>query len=241
MQIGIATPENIYNTAIETTKAIGFKDASRFWTDPATIPPHPPQTPLPIQVEQVKGQMAMQAQQAKAQADAQLAQIKTQADAQAAQVKAAADAQVKQAQMQADAQIAQMKAQLEAVTDKNRNDLEAQRALLETQYKLQLEAYKASSAQDTAITIANINAAAKVEGARVTAAQSDGAALEQAEAKAAGYKISELHDMVKSMVEDSAAPAELVRGPDGMATHVKKGNKMRPIVRNPDGSIVGLH
>ncbi len=38
----IVTPQNIYETAIELTKAADFSAPSRFWTDPATVPPPPP-------------------------------------------------------------------------------------------------------------------------------------------------------------------------------------------------------
>lgn len=41
-QIGIASPENIYNALTELTKVYGFQSPEKFWTDPATIPPKPP-------------------------------------------------------------------------------------------------------------------------------------------------------------------------------------------------------
>jgi hypothetical protein len=36
MQFGIAKPQNIYETALELTKEMGYKDGARFWTDPAS-------------------------------------------------------------------------------------------------------------------------------------------------------------------------------------------------------------
>lgn len=44
LQIGIATPEKIYNTALEFTKAAGFPNGDRFWQKPNPNPP-PPQDP----------------------------------------------------------------------------------------------------------------------------------------------------------------------------------------------------
>jgi hypothetical protein len=42
LQIGIATPENIYNTLSELSKAAGFPSVEKFWTDPSTKQPEPP-------------------------------------------------------------------------------------------------------------------------------------------------------------------------------------------------------
>jgi hypothetical protein len=36
------------------------------------------------------------------------------------------------------------------------------------------------------------------------------------------------------------APAKIVRGQDGKATHVEKGGVARPIQRGPDGRAIGL-
>ena len=67
MQIGIATPENLYQSAKKMTEALGYKNADAFWTDPAKQPPKPPQ-PSP---EMVKAQAQMQIEQMKAQTQAQ--------------------------------------------------------------------------------------------------------------------------------------------------------------------------
>lgn len=42
-QVGIASPTNIYNALTELTKVYGFQSPEKFWTDPATIPPKPPE------------------------------------------------------------------------------------------------------------------------------------------------------------------------------------------------------
>lgn len=64
----IVTPENIYNTAIELTKAADFATPDRFWTDPSKVPPKPPQ-PHP---DLIKTQMANES--AERQKAAELAQ-----------------------------------------------------------------------------------------------------------------------------------------------------------------------
>lgn len=45
-QAGVVTPENIYNTASEMAKAMGFKNPDKFFTHPEKIPPKQP-TPDP--------------------------------------------------------------------------------------------------------------------------------------------------------------------------------------------------
>ena len=45
----MVTQENIYNTASSLIEALGFKDTSRFITDPATAPPPPPPEPTPAE------------------------------------------------------------------------------------------------------------------------------------------------------------------------------------------------
>ncbi len=59
LQIGIASPENIYNTAKRFTQASGFKNAEEFWTDPKENPAPPP----PPDPQVVKAQIDAEAKQ----------------------------------------------------------------------------------------------------------------------------------------------------------------------------------
>lgn len=69
--IGMATPQNIYNTMREMVEASGLGDVGKYFTDPATVPPQEPQ-PDP-QMELVKAQM--QIEQGKLQQQAQKQQL----------------------------------------------------------------------------------------------------------------------------------------------------------------------
>lgn len=53
IQIGVASPQNIYNTLVETTKLAGFINPDKFWTDPSKAPPQQQK----IDQEQIKKQM----------------------------------------------------------------------------------------------------------------------------------------------------------------------------------------
>jgi hypothetical protein len=53
LNMGCITPDNVFNTLSELTKALGFAAPDRFVTNPIKNPPKPPQ-PDPIEVEKLK-------------------------------------------------------------------------------------------------------------------------------------------------------------------------------------------
>lgn len=53
LQVGVATPQNVYETLSELTKAAGFANADKFWTDPSKQQPQPKGPPPEI----IKAQM----------------------------------------------------------------------------------------------------------------------------------------------------------------------------------------
>lgn len=61
----IVSPENMYETAIEITKASDFSAPQRFWTNPKSAPPKGPPQPdvTVVAAEQIKSQTALQAKQ----------------------------------------------------------------------------------------------------------------------------------------------------------------------------------
>lgn len=85
LQIGIASPQNIYNALVKLTQNAGFKNADDFWTNPSQAPPRPPPPPDPnlikIQAEQQQKQAELQAEQQKFQAEAMLDQQRMQFEA----------------------------------------------------------------------------------------------------------------------------------------------------------------
>ena len=73
--VPIVNPQNLYQTALEVTKAADFSAPQRFWTDPATVPP--PQPPQPdvtvITAEQIRAQTLLQKAQLDNQTKLQIA------------------------------------------------------------------------------------------------------------------------------------------------------------------------
>lgn len=153
MQIGTATPQNVYEAQKELTKALGFKSGDKFFTDPAKVPPR--QDPH-ISAEQAKTQATMQLEHAKA------------------QMKQQTDMQAKQAEIQLERERMQMQAQV----DTNRQQVEAQQQQAKMQMERELEQWKAQlkaqtdrelemMRRETAVVIAKINAEAKLIGVQV--------------------------------------------------------------------------
>jgi hypothetical protein len=116
--LGLVKPSNLYESAKELCKLIGFKDVNRFFTDPSESPPPPAPPPTP---EMVKAQAEMQQMQQKGQLEAQ---------------KAAADTQHQIAKTQADIALAERKHQLDLEKAHVSATLDAQKSEREHQYKI---------------------------------------------------------------------------------------------------------
>ena len=179
LQIGTATPENVYQSQAELVKALGFKSADKFFSDPAKQPPRP-QPPNPEQIkaqaaqqlEQMRQQGAMQMKQAELQAEQQKFQAETQLDMQRIQL----EAQATQAQKQAELQVQQANDERDAAREQARIQMEAQLKQIEAETKAQLEReklemerFKAELAAQTQLQIARLQAEAGLIAAQVKA------------------------------------------------------------------------
>lgn len=154
LQIGICTPQNIYETAKEFTKAIGFKSQDKFWTDPAQN--QQPQKPDPETI--------------KAQAQIQIEQMKAQLQAQADQAAKETELTLERERMQMQAQVDTHRQQVEAEQKAAEAALQRELEQMKIEAQMQLEQFKAQMAQETALAVARINAEAKLIGAQVQAA-----------------------------------------------------------------------
>lgn len=215
LQVGFATPQNVYNLAAEKAKLIGFKNADKFFTDPSKMPPKPP-APNP---DQMKAQAQMQIEQAKMQANGALKQMEIEY-----QMRADAAAREHEAQLE------QLKAQMQAQVDNNRQLSEAQQHQLKIEHEAKLEqmkagfeemqhqrdkefeAWKAKLDAETSIMVAQIGAAAK----------SGAESPEQANAVAAAMQqfAEQMNQQQQGFIEalnQLRKPRTIVRGPDGRA------------------------
>ncbi|MGE5452436.1 MAG: hypothetical protein ACM3VZ_11420 [Acidobacteriota bacterium] len=153
LQIGIATPANIYNTSKELTKALGFKGADRFWTDPSQN--QQLQKPDP---EQMKAQAQMQVEQMKA-------QVKAQSDQASREHELMIERERMNLQAQVDTHRQQVEAQQKALESQNEKELQQ----IKIQAQAELERFKAEMQQQTALMVAKINAEAQIMRAQLQA------------------------------------------------------------------------
>lgn len=156
MPLGVVTPRNMYNALSELTKAAGFKDVSRFWSDPSQ--PKNPQDPGDTPPQHPPPEVMK-------------AQIQAQVDQQVAQQKMQSQLAIEQAQMEADQQVQMARAQADMAIAQNKAQQEMQLELVKTRAQLELDAMKNSMAQQTQIEIAKIKAAAQVQAADITASK----------------------------------------------------------------------
>lgn len=161
LQIGTAKPKNLYETDKEILKALGFKTADKFITDPGDGPaPHPPDpAQAQMQVEHMK------------------AQLKAQTDTQSKQ----AELQLERERMTMQAQVDQHRQEVEAQQQQAKLSMERELEQFKVQAQMQLEQFKAQLMQETQLKIAHMNNETKLITAQLQAkatasAQQDNAA-----------------------------------------------------------------
>lgn len=172
LQIGIATPDNIYHAASEMAKQLGFKNADKFFTDPAKQPPQNKPDP-----EQMKAQAQMQVEQAKIQSTAQLKQMELQHNAQLDQAKRDHELQLETARMQMQAQVDANRQQVEADQKTQEAQQQAQLDALKEQQKteqlrmqLDFDQWKTVADNETKVLVAQIQAHTSMSNAQTSAA-----------------------------------------------------------------------
>lgn len=148
MQMGLATPKHIYNTASKLAETAGFKDVQTFFQDPSTLPPQPQQPPLPLQIEQMKMQADVQKTQAQFQIDLQKTQMQTDAKLQETR----AQLELQAANDMRDAERERMKAEMDAQLEQQRIEFERWKAELQAQTQIYLEQIKQQVAAPTDLT-----------------------------------------------------------------------------------------
>lgn len=161
-------PANVYRTLADWTDALGM-EPSAYWTDPATIPPAPPQPDPNAQLLQLQAQIEgakNQTAQAKIQLDARKMQVEAQmkaAEFQLRREELTAERDVKRLQAEiaalkagSDSQNAQLKAIADAEKNAKESELKQAQMLLQDareKSKLALEWQKASLASATTLTV----------------------------------------------------------------------------------------
>ena len=197
LQIGIATPENIYNSAKLYAEALGQKSADKFFTDPAKAPPQAPK-PDP---EIIKAQAAQQLQQDKLQADVQKHQAEMVQREKELQLEALRDQHKLELQAQKDAQKAQLDMQ------ERQHEAMLRQALHEA--TIASDERKALLSAETSITVAQIGAESK---------NSD--TLKPQTDDTVNVALIGLQEALNNLATAHAAPKQIIRDANGKAIGV---------------------
>jgi hypothetical protein len=169
-----------------------------FLQDPRRAPPQQPQTPLPIQLEQMKIQADAQKHQADAQSDIQKFQAETQNTMQIEQIKA----EMKLKEIQANLE-------LQAANDARDSQREQQKAMMDAQLaqqQIEFEKWKAELAAQTQIYI---------EQLKLGSTQTP-----QAESPDLNNALAASIDGFRVALDQMNRPKTIVRGPDGRAAGI---------------------
>lgn len=214
LPMGLVGRENIRATNVEVLKLAGFANPDKFWPDPQSLPPQEPQ-PSPEQIKQQTEQQKMQFQaqqdQMRAQAEQQFAQQKMQLQAQVDQSREEMQARQKQLELQQQAELARLNAEYQAAADQRRLEFEQWKASLDAAVKLE---------------IANKSAQTSMDTAEISRKPDD--------------RVGELIKTIEQLRAEADLPAELVRDDAGRAVGVKKGGRVRKVIRGPDGRAIGV-
>lgn len=211
IQVGIATPKNIYNTLARIVKTVGYKDVTEFLTDPEKAPPKPPQIDPKVQVEQMRQQ-----------AEVQKFQATQQMEIQKFQAEQTMQKQVNAMKMEFEQRQSEMELQLQASNDARDSEREA----LKAQYDAQIEEMKIQNEREikamedaTKRYIAELDAQVKLTIA---------GAQQEAKMVDTGLKAQSMDNQV------------LAKAMDGMAAALQQVGKPKKVVRDSDGNISGV-
>ena len=208
LPLGLVARDNIHATNVEILKLAGFSNPDKFWPDPTRLPPQQ-QPPSP---EQIKAQASIQLEQFKAQQD--------------------------QMKFQAEQQLEQQRMQMQAELDRNREEMQARQKMLEAQMNAERESMQQriqAEQEQRRLEFeqwkASLDAAVKLEIANKSADTT----MQAAQMAKPDTRIDEVLSAVQQLIQETQTPVEIVRGPDGRAIGIKKGERVRSIQRGPDG------
>jgi len=177
LQIGTATPKNIYELDTEIAKTMGFKSGDRFFNDPVKNPPPPQPNPMQqqMELEKMKLQGQMQGKQVEMQANAQIEQMKAQFAAQQAEAERTYKAQLEAASMQMQAEVDTDRQRSEAEQHALKIENEARLAQLKAGYEDQchqremaFQQWKFEQEQAQERWKAELDASVKIESANIS-------------------------------------------------------------------------
>ena len=200
-QMGCVTPANVYEAHDKLAKALGYRQAGLFFSDPKdpeTKKQMPPPMPDPaqaagqlaMQLEQAKGQSAMQLKQMELQAAGQQKQMEAQSTIQVERDKAEMQAKVDQHRQSVEAAQQDAKAEKEAQLEQFRSELEKEHNNAKLNHAMAVEQMKQTAARE----IAELEAATRIQVAQISAGSAISLANIAAQQAASNELVGEFGD-----------------------------------------------
>jgi hypothetical protein len=163
--------------------------------------------------------------------------------------KAQMDAQAKMQQMQMQAQLEQMKMQNQMQLEKAKQEyqaqenqlkfqLEEQRNAMDREMELKVAQMKMMTERNTQVLLAHINNGAKIETARISAGESDGAQAYMTEESMAHAMEHPMAPIANAIGQGNAQMAQAISAL--VDTINAQHNRPKTVVRGADGKIIGV-
>ena len=163
---------------------------------------------------------------------------KVQMQQQAEQQKMQLQAQLEQMKMQSQIQLEKAKQEFQAQENQLKFQLEEQRNTMDREMELKVAQMKMMTERNTQVLLAHINNGAKIETARISAGQDDGAiayANEEDMARAMEHPMQPIADAIgRGNQEMAMAISQLVN------TINEQNSRPKTVVRGADGKIIGV-
>ncbi len=208
----LVTPSHLYNSAKLLCKAIGEKDCTRYFADPATMPPLQPQIDPKVMEIQMKSQLEQQ----KMQQSAMLEREKLERQALVEQQQAAADIAVDQKKAEHEMTLAQQKFELERelkLIDVAMKREQHQQSMQHDIVKHESSMQQAQAKQQNEST----KAAVQIHSANLKADENVMSPIKDAVSQF-GDQMNKLSDSQAQILKHLTAKKKAVRGKDGSIT-----------------------
>jgi hypothetical protein len=174
----------------------------------------------------------------KLQMQGQMEQAKMQAQSQAKQAEMQMQMQLEQQKMQMQMELEKAKQEYQAQENQLKFQLEEQRNMMDREMEIKVAQMKMNTERNTQVLLAHINNGAKIEVARIGAAESDG---EQAYFSEEDMARSMEHPLqpIANAIQQSNQQMTLALG-DLVNTINENHNRPKQVVRGQDGKIIGV-
>jgi hypothetical protein len=228
LMLGITQPSNVYESAKELTKLLGFRSPDRFFVKPPPGPLPPPPNP-----EQMKAQTAKELKQMEMQDSAQKFQAETLMTREIEAIKSQAKLQETRMQLELqaandarDSEREKLKAQYDAQLEKQRLVQEERLAQLQAD----VTRWKTDQDNNTKIVIAGMNKPAEE-------VDEMGNKVKKPDPT---ESINTVIQELQALRAEQSAPRQIVRGPDGRVAGISINGAVRPVQRDQSGNVVGI-